>query len=57
MKFENPIMNISMFEVENVVTTPSGDTPATEPQTAAAKAQTALTDKSVAVGNILTFSF
>ncbi|MBQ3428119.1 MAG: hypothetical protein IJH37_13415 [Clostridia bacterium] len=26
MKFENPIMNISMFEVENVVTV-SGDDP------------------------------
>ena len=24
MKFENPIMNISMFEVENIVTEPSG---------------------------------
>lgn len=27
MKFENPIMNISMFEVENVVTTASGEDP------------------------------
>ena len=25
MKFENPIMNISMFEVENVVTDPSAN--------------------------------
>ena len=56
MKFENPIMNIYMFEVENVVTTSQGDTPASS-QTAEQKATTALTDKSVAAGNILTFNF
>lgn len=28
MKFENPIMNISMFEVENVVTEASSPAPA-----------------------------
>lgn len=27
MKFENPIMNISMFEIENIVTQASGGTP------------------------------
>ena len=58
MKFENPIMNISMFELENVVTTSGGGgTPGTELQTAAAKAQTALENKSVAANNILSFSF
>lgn len=37
MKFENPIMNISMFEVENVVTQASG--PAPVEQTAEDKAK------------------
>lgn len=37
MKFENPIMNISMFEVENVVTEASS--PAPEQQSAEDKAK------------------
>ena len=57
MKFENPIMNISMFEVENVVTTMSGGTPATEPQTAAVKATAALQNAGADTNNILRFAF
>lgn len=34
MKFENPIMNISMFEVEDVITT-SGEVSLTDAQNAA----------------------
>ncbi len=55
MKFENPIMNISMFEVGDVVTT-SGDTPVSQ-LTAEQKATAALQSKSVAAGDILTFTF
>lgn len=40
MKFELPKINISMFEVENVVTTASGD-PTEEQKSAAEKAETA----------------
>lgn len=55
-KFENPLMTISMFEVENVVTA-SGDTPVqpTPQPLAVDAAKAALENAGVAKGDILEF--
>ncbi|MBQ3426474.1 MAG: hypothetical protein IJH37_04940 [Clostridia bacterium] len=54
MKFELPKMNISMFEVENVVTTVSGD-PTEEQKSAQQKAQF-IADSIEGVRTVLTFN-
>ena len=53
-KFELPKMNISMFEVENVVTTVSGD-PTEEQKSAQQKAQF-IADSIEGVRTVLTFN-
>ncbi len=53
--FETPIMNISMFEAENVVTQSSGTTPDTMAETTAALS-TAL-GAEVTEANTVTFTF
>ena len=54
MKFENPIMNISMFEVENVVTQASGGSAPQDPASAA-DAVTAFIAENNAGGITITF--
>ena len=53
MKFENPIMNISMFEVENVLTEASGQAPVGQ-QTAE---QQAIESDLYVNGNTITVTF
>ena len=58
MKFETPIMNISMFEVENVVTTASGTkTDAEKLNEVKGSVSTALTNAGASAENIIGFTF
>ena len=55
--FETPVMNIAMFEVENVVTTLSGYADNTPQSIAANAISERMVNQSKAVQEVLTFKF
>ncbi|MGN0162295.1 MAG: hypothetical protein ACI4EA_01760 [Candidatus Ornithomonoglobus sp.] len=52
--FETPEMNITMFDVENIVTESAGDTPKTNAEEAA---KTVLTNAGITEDNIIRITF